>query len=731
MVVASVPSRQLDDDWDVRPDAQPKRRPEAIMSAKRQHVISSTARSDVMPEYGAEYCLMINDFERAELGEGLAPFEPVRRAGACDIFGLISFLIAYFCSNSQRGLHYFDDHLGAHRTQFAGIGDRKTLASQSSISRALANISMEQATGIAKILRDASLADSHLIGHEFTVWRDALNNPRVVLDLDPQGEAFRQRKLPRGADLPEPERLSEDFAKAGHLGRKRGDVVMHYCRTQIAGSGLWAGLTVHSGNVKLSQAISAVLQDTVDVCASHGAPKQALVMRIDGQGGNVPCILALQNAGMDYVTRSAHYKILQDPDVIEYMRTGHWDPVPCSLSGPQRMALELGHWTLHAATKTRAADGELCSPVHPRMVVTRYEPTDPTKKNGAGILMDGLHYELFAAHADAQAWPAPELVGVYFGRAELENRFAQENRELGLNHMFSKHLPGQLVAAAVGNWVWNRRTQNGAILANLAAANAFVRPPAEVWAAPAELPPRADAGLLCGPCAAADPPQAPAKPLSESSSADLDWERALENYPDFKRIGDSGVTCPAKHTLRLHSRKDRGKRGISLVFRAKTSQCRVCPLRDRCTTSQDPDFKRQIRLHLRPLDSVTPPAAAKTEAPRRAPPVWPPKACATAHHAVRPPQLIPAKLRALTVFLLALVETHVRVTVPTQSFEIAPYLAKDAARRQRRRYTYAERRAMLELDAAAHVRIEFREAGRARGLLERAGGKMLGNRLNL
>jgi len=52
--------------------------------------------------------------------------------------------------------------------------------------------------------------------------------------------------------------------------------------------------------------------------------------------------------------------------------------------------------------------------------------------------------------APADAWPAPEAITAFFGRGgKQENRFAQEDRELGSDRIISYHLPGQELAELV------------------------------------------------------------------------------------------------------------------------------------------------------------------------------------------------------------------------------------------------------------------------------------------
>ena len=48
-----------------------------------------------------------------------------------------------------------------------------------------------------------------------------------------------------------------------------------------------------------------------------------------------------------------------------------------------------------------------------------------------------MQVELFAVDAPADAWPAPEAVAFYFGRAAEENLFSQEDREIGLDRILS------------------------------------------------------------------------------------------------------------------------------------------------------------------------------------------------------------------------------------------------------------------------------------------------------
>jgi hypothetical protein len=153
--------------------------------------------------------------------------------------------------------------------------------------------------------------------------------------------------------------------------------------------------------------------------------------------------VACRDHGVPYLTRLNRLDLLDQPDVARALRGGRWHMVPDSRSGPRRSALDLGIVTVPPGADTRRADGTPYEPVATRVVVSRYPRAEKAEH---GRVLDGWQYELFAVDVSADALPAAEVVAAYFGRGGQENRFAQEDREAGLDRIFSYHLPGQELA---------------------------------------------------------------------------------------------------------------------------------------------------------------------------------------------------------------------------------------------------------------------------------------------
>jgi len=669
------------------------------MPASVDLVISSKPGTTAMPTWATEFTFLVRMLEQLRVMEAAQRLGPVRRSDAADMPAIILFLLAFFCCGGKGGQRGFDDHMERWRQRLAAMGGRKSLPSSSAVSRALAALTMEQAQALESMLLLASVSGSVLPGHVLAAWRDALGHPWCVVDLDPTVQALRQRALPEGEDLPPPRRRAAPFAAPGYPGRKRGEVIVSMCRTQFSGSGLWCSVSAVAGNTPMAPAVAAALRDVTAMCKQAGVPLDRTIMRIDGAGGTVPCVAAVEAVGVRFVTRSARYRLLDIPEVRQWLADAPWQPVPDSLSGPHREAVELGEMTWVCDRHTRQPDGQPYDPVSPRMVVSRFKPSDPEHKHGSGVLAGGWHFELFGCDLDPNAWPAEQTVALYYGRSELENRFGQENSEMALNRVFSHNLPGQVLATAVGMCVWNRRIGCGAQLSGITAESAF--PPEPLVPLSQSLPAHVPAALSA--------PQDPAIPekTAPPDVADLDWDAALADRPGWTRTEDDLVKCPAGKTLRLHSRLNAGNSGVGLIFRGTKGACRQCPLRPNCTESDNPTFRKEIRVMLRSRAKPNPPRA-----PGPPPPAWrPPPSGTSATQPLQPPRLVPSELRHLWIDALADLEVRVHVTLPPAAPPLPRWIAPNPARRQHRRRSWQERRAIHGLPDTATVILEFRRTG--------------------
>lgn len=694
-------------------------------------VLSSAAPCDPLPAYAAEAILLCRYALLAEELPATEKLGALRRSDAASLPMVLAFLITYFCAGSQpnglRGLA--TDHRGTLTKIAASLGLAK-LPSSGAISTFLSSMPLAQANAVAGALLAHSVHGSVLHNHSLTTLVDRLDQAYILIDIDPTVQAERKRALPQGEDLPQPRRRTDGFATPGYPGRHRGEVIFSACRTQATGTGLWSAISVQAGNTALAPALKHAMAQSEPQMRPAGLPKLLVIVRIDGAGGNVPCLRQLVRAGVLYVVRSAHYTILQHSDVYSYLQDGSWQDVEDSGSGPKREALDLGRWPWNSTSESKDA-----APITPRMVATRFRSADPETRHGAGWLDDGWHYELFATPLEGPAWPANDVASLYFGRACLENRFAQENRELGLDRVFSYTLAGQLLATAVGMYVWNRRVCLGAELAEIQAAPVLqtaLLPSAEPAVPPEHLAGESDpavapvsdaAGAMpqTQPCQTAVEQTEPLPPpsLTADDVLKMNWQAALLDRPGFEQI-DTGLRCPAGSTLHVRPTKiSVSPTGdIHLALRAPKSACRNCPKRSDCSTSAHPLFRKEIALVLR--QTPVPAPNTNTHPASKAATQWhPPAAPAPALGTLRLPQLIPVELMRLWTKAVHAVELRVTIAAPPPPPKPPAYIAATAAQRQRRRHTWTERTQRHALDEKTQVSMDLRGAHGLRSQIQR------------
>jgi hypothetical protein len=471
----------------------------------------------------------------------------------------------------------------------------------------------------------------------------------------------------------------------------------------------------------------------------------------------------LAPSDFQYVTRLSHYQLLDDADVLDRLARQPWQRVSDSGSGPTRWATELG---------ICGVDGQRV-----RLVVTRFESRDK-KKHGAGTLIDGWQYEIFATGLDATAWPAAELVTLYYGRCGQENHFLFEDKALGLNHVFSYQLGAQLLANGIGLWLWNLRIILGA--KQVGGLSTVPTTPAarEVSIMSTQSPtepelaseiPVAEPGDVEHPSVASGvaPADGSAQAAlndvedvqrpkthatqpgdtslgtdtpSECTATDEDidlfawieaqlpnfpWKQRFEQMPGwtFDPVANRPV-CPAAAAMRLGSARPTSSGGIEIRFRASQSDCRNCPMRNACTTSNSRSFAKEITFA-----SSTPATTAETPSERTATKMH-------KSHASRPgdghsrrsrraSKLVPADgavpgpfaMRKSYLVALALMRaftTAARNTLVHVQVDAAPtpppppnYYAMTDAKRQHRRNTWEELHAWNGLPPGSAVRVRM------------------------
>jgi hypothetical protein len=331
-------------------------------------------------------------------------------------------------------------------------------------------------------------------------------------------------------------------------------------------------------------------------------------MRADGAFGHVPHITACRARGISFVSRLARYQVLDQPEVRQALQQASWYAVPGTTEPSVRFAAELGMVTLPPASQTVRADGSPYDPVRVRVVVTRRRDDEGVAKWGHAL--GGWRYELFVTDLGPEDWPAPEVVALYAGRSAIENRFAQEDRELGLDRVLSYQLAGQELATLAGLFVWNFDVVGGFRLeaARLSTFEAVrversaIAVTHDLGLCPAGEPARSEAlPPQAPPPAEVEPDAAAVEARLGHLLAGVEWTRKLERRPGWGRgVSTGSLRCPAGYELLPSTVADAASGKPGLLLRALTGQCGACTLRTTCIGSVAPSSPKTLRIPLEP-----------------------------------------------------------------------------------------------------------------------------------
>jgi hypothetical protein len=644
---------------------------------RRSLIVTPKNRTEALPQWANEYVVLVSELEaRGVLRQIAERLRVARRGGYCGL-DVFLFLLSYFSSGLNIGLRPFSRQCEPYARRLAAVAGRRLWPGSASVSRFLSSVKQEQVEAFGAWLLGEGVGAGALEAHPSIVCRDTRGESWHAFDYDPTVTTLRHRALPLGADLPDPERRSADMAAKGYPGRKRGDVQFSRATLQHAGSGLWLSLSMHPGNGDHRRDNERAILSARAWCERTGASHERAVLRSDGAaGGSVPAMTTCRDAGIHYVTRLWRYELLEHEQVKERLRRAIWLDVEDALSGPKREATELGTMLLSAGQRVMRDNGEPYASVETRLVASRMPLSDEAGKRGAGIAKDGWWYELFGTSVPAASWPAPETVSLYYGRSGQENRFYQEDRELGLDRIFSYNLAGQQLANLVGLFVWNLRVARGAdLVAPMPDRLPVQSPRTHVQSSPPPLPeaasplaaepspsatgdaPRAGppsqvpAALMAeattttelalpvpldiaaaggSPCACAEIASAagsgtpqegelcgPSLPDALATLAAADWSAHLGHLPGWRWDEALGLVCPGAIPAHVHRITTAQNGTVSVRWRAKASACRDCLRRATCSNSPSPTFRKEVLMTFThsESDAIAGLVARKTPAP--------------------------------------------------------------------------------------------------------------------
>jgi hypothetical protein len=625
----------------------------------------------------------------------------IRRQGGYSGLDVFLGLLVFLTTGAAGGLRPFWEEHRTHLRRIAALAGRRGLPAPASLSRALASVEVE-------LLRDDDTADWLLAGvgridellvHPAVQTYDARGHGWHVFDMDPTVTTLRHRALPEDDDeLPEPRRRSQDTGAPGHSGRKRGDLQFRRITVQHAGSGAWLHAHLSPGNGHGMVDFELALRSVVATRDRLEQPR--VLMRMDGEYGNVPWYTACRERALPFITRLNRPYLYADPEMLERLRSAIWYQVPSSGAEPRRAAADIGMCVIHPAKRTRRSDGTAYAPVTVRVVASIFPKSGKAKR---GATLDGWQVELFAVDLPADTWPAPEAIALYFARAAQENRFAQEDREVGLDRIISYHLPGQELAALVGLSLWNLRIARG-----------FELDPPPVTTPVTRLrQPKVDDRV---------PDCWPRDPGVISILNQLEFPVLLAKRPEWTFEPVTGeLRCVQGRALSLTSvrSEEHAPERTSIIFRRPSGGCEECPSRPDCLRTERDGAVKHVeiavptsiaealrqRLQLiraRGAEAITP--IDGTAGP-----------CAVQHAL-----FLPASARHAFAEIFRDATLRLEVKRPPPEPKRPRLVASDDAERQRRRKTWDQNVDRYALPADTDVSLEVAGRVELRGLLGQA-----------
>lgn len=630
-----------------------------------------------------------------EVGERLR----IRRQGGYSGLDVFLGLLLFLSAGATDGMRpFWEKHRDAIR-RVGALAGRRSLPSPASLSRALGGVESEllRSDGTsAWLLAHIGQVDEVMLHPAALSW-DARGEGWHVFDLDPSVTTLRHRALPEADDLPEAQRRSQKTGAPGHSGRKRGDLQFRRVTVQHAGSGAWVHAHLSPGNGTGVSDFDQALATVASTCDRLQVPRERVLVRMDGEHGNVPWFASCQAHRLPFLTRLNRPKLYEDPSVLRGLRAATWYQVPSSGCQPVRAAADLGEMLIAPGRNTRRPDGSAYEPVPVRVVASIFPKAGQAKR---GAVLDGWQVELFATDLPADRWPAPDVIATYFGRAAEENRFAQEDREIGLDRILSYHLPGQELANLVGLTLWNLRLARGFAL----------DPP------PAVAPPQRLRQAIIDDRI---PAVWPRDPVLVERLAGLDWTAFLARRPDWRFDLDTGeLRCDQGRLLNLTSvrRAEQSSGRTGIIFRRPAGGCEDCSSRARCLNTERSHASKHVELIV-PTELGRPLAIRLALIRAPATTAITPIVARPGMLTVQAPLFLPAAARRLAADILSDATFHIEVELPPSRPARPVLVAADDADRQGRRKTWQQNVDRYALPDDARIHVQLAAPKRLRALL--------------
>jgi Transposase DDE domain len=520
------------------------------------------------------------------------------RFGIYDTIDFVVVLIGYALSGEPT-LKTFYERLEPFAIPFMAVFGRESLPSRSALSRFLGALDQPTVEALRLLFQEDLFARPLTpVGEQGAGLQDRCGRLWKVFDGDGTRQAARQRALPHSSDLPPAHRRMDLVCAPGYTGRKRGEVVRTRTTLLLAHTQQWFATFGNAGNGDYRGELLRLIGVLTLYATKQNYPLARIILRLDGQYGDLAVIIDLASHGLGFLTRGKDYGLLNLPAI------------------QARLALPPDEVSTHPETGTCRALFDCPTIPLPgtsltmRVIVATHPATE--KAAPIGVTRDAVVYELFFTALPSSAFTPADVVALYLHRGAFETVLSDEDREQDPDRWVSHTPSGQEFWQVISQWMCNLRLELGHRLDPTAMRlTEFAQAQPTLLSGSTE-PDLKETPPCCSVSQASDTDASHSTPdgIACGDYGPAEWTHTPRAGKfagtDFEPQADGTLRCPAGHPLYAQTRRKEHDGIIRVLYAARLPDCRGCPLRQQCQGDQTKG-PRHVSAVIRPREGPSPP----------------------------------------------------------------------------------------------------------------------------
>ena len=515
-----------------------------------------------------------------------------------ELIDFVAVLIGYALSG-EPSLQAFYERLAPFSEVFMALFERNRLPHRRTLSRFLGALDQASVEALRSVFQEDLVARTPFGSPPGGLW-DRQGQHWLLVDVDGTKQAARQRALPQTPELPAPHRRFEQVCAKGYFGRKRGQVGRTRTTVLQPFTHQWMGTFAGPGNGDYREELRHALQAITAYATAFALPLSHVIVRLDGLYGNTAPLKGLLSSQCGVIGRSKEYSWLDLPAVQTRLQS----PPDAQVTHPESGTVRDLYDCLAVPLTAAGPVVRLLVGTHP---VGDHRPA-------IGVVRQESVYELFYTTLPPHAFTASDVLQISLHRGSFETVLSDEDQEQDPDRWVSRSPCGQECWQIIAQWMWNLRLELGHHLSPTA-MRVLEFSPAQEASSAAEASPAAETS-----------PAAGAEPTLYGSPQ---WARRSFTKgfagSDFALQPDGTLRCPADHPLTVQERRPESNGSVRIVYGARITHCRPCPLRAQCQETATTLKPRQVSAVLWPLSSDTSVSRASPTVLEPLPPQLPPE----------------------------------------------------------------------------------------------------------